>query len=139
MITRLAILAAVLLSGSAYADDYILVTSGSNASTKVTKSDLKEMMLGKQKAWKGGGIVHLVMQSDDSKSTEWVSSQIFGVGAKTLITKIRQEVFKGELAKPVMCANDNECLEQAKNIGGALTFVAVGTKLPEGVKPVTIQ
>jgi len=134
----LAAFAALLFSTAALADEYILVTSASNPTASVTKTELKEMILGKQKAWKQGSIVHLLLQNDESKSTDWVASQLFGVGVKTLITKIRQEVFKGELAKPVSCNSDADCLEQAKSIGGALTFVAAAAKLPEGVKAVPI-
>lgn len=136
---RIAIILVVALSSElAVADNFILVTSSKNPVAAVSKADLKEMCLGKKKQWDKGSIVQLLLQDEDSAALNWLASTIFDTSPKTLITKMRQEVFKGELQKPVRCASDAECADQAKALGGALTFVSAQMKLPDGTKAVAL-
>ena len=46
-----------------------------------------------------GGVAQLVMSPEDAETTRWLSEKV-GVSPKLLLTKIRQEVFKGEMLKP---------------------------------------
>lgn len=136
---RIAIILIVVLSAKlAAADSFVVITSSKNPVAAVSKAELKEMCLGKKKQWDKGGVVQLLMQDEDSPTVNWLASAIFDTSPKTLITKMRQEVFKGELQKPVRCNSDAECADQAKSIGGALTFVSAQAKLPEGTKAISL-
>jgi len=79
--------------------------------------------------------VQVVLGGQGSPDLGWLSTNVFDVGEVTLLTKIKQEVFKGEMKKPIACSGDEECLAKVKaNEGGiAIVTSVAASALPAGV------
>jgi ABC-type phosphate transport system substrate-binding protein len=122
-------------AGPAAAEGYVLVKNAKNDTPKVTKADVKSLATGRIKTWKNAGMVVMVLGPENSEGFKWLAEQVVGVSPKILITKIRQEVFKGEMIKPQTAASDDETFDRVRNTPGAVgTIKAESAKaLPAGV------
>jgi ABC-type phosphate transport system substrate-binding protein len=132
-------LLAFALSLPAAAAEMIVIRNNKAEEKKLTKAELKEMLTGKTKFWKNGKAVQVVLGGEGSADSQWVAATVFGVGESAMITKMKQEVFKGELRKVVSCSGDDECAAQVKASEGGVGVVSAGAKLPAGVEAVAIE
>jgi hypothetical protein len=145
---RLRVLIAALLltpvlvgARDARADDYLLVRNAKNPTTRLAQNELRDMAVGKKKVWPHGEVVQLVLGASASAELEWFATVIVGVPEKTFRARVRQEVFKGEMRKPIIAANDRDCLIAVAADPGALGVVSAASakKLPPEVVLVAVD
>ena len=115
--------------------DYVLIHNASTATPSVSRADLKAMALGKKKAWASGAPVQLVLSSVGTAPMRWFATLAAGISDETLVAKIKQEVFKGELRRPVIANTDRDCVNAVAGDPGALGVVSAeaARNLPAGV------
>lgn len=123
---------------SAAAADGMLVCNAKNSSTKLTHAQLRELVIGQAKQWPSGKMFQLVLGADDSGPLEWFAQTHFAVPAKTLLGKIRQEFFKGELRRPISATDDDDAIAKVNANEGSLAIVRAGAVLPKSVVAVTV-
>ena len=58
--------------------------------------------------------------------------------AKTLLAKVRQQVFKGEMQKPTWVNSDAECAQSVASTDGAIGVVMPGVAIPAGADTVEV-
>ena len=134
------LVAALLLGFSgAAAAEMVVIKNARTETAKITKSELKEFLTGKAKFWKNGKAVQVVLGGEGTPDSVWVAANVFGVGESAMITKMKQETFKGELRKPVACTSGDECAAAVKANEGGLGVVPSETKLPAGVEVLTVE
>ena len=133
----LAAAAALALPLASLADDFVLVRNAKTASDKVTAEEAKDMFLGKAKSWKKGGPVQVVLPAKGSPELAWLAG-LFGVPESTLLSKIKQEVFKGELRKPIDASDEGALLQAVGKTDGALGVASSSASLPAGVASVAL-
>ena len=138
-LSRALLLAALALSSAASAADMVVIKNSKVDTAKLSKSDLKEMLTGKTKFWKNGKSVQVVLGGEGTPESAWVAGFVFGVGESAMITKMKQETFKGELKKVVSCTGDDECAAGVKANEGGLGVVSAAAKLPAGVVVVEVN
>jgi hypothetical protein len=128
-------------ASAAVADEMVVIKNAKVGNAKLSKAELREVFTGKTKLWANGKVVQVALGGEGSPDLGWLAGSIFGVGESALITKIKQEVFKGEMKKPLSCAGDDECIAQVKgNEGGvAIVSAAAAGKLPAGVVVLSIE
>ncbi len=133
-------LCVVLCSGSALAEDCVVIRNASAKAAQVTKAELRGAFTGKVRAW-GGGTVVVVLQPETSPAFQWLAENIFAGSAKMLASKIRQEVFKGDMNKPTQVTSDAEVIEQVKQATGAVGVVCdeAAKSLPAQVVVVKVE
>jgi ABC-type phosphate transport system substrate-binding protein len=138
-VRRALILVLFLLCGSAFADDYSFVRNAANPTAQLSASEVKDLYTGKKKEWSNGAPVQLVLTGESSPELGWLASTFYGVSSRSLLSKIKQEVFKGEMAKPIMVESEAETIEKLKTAKGGIGIVsaAAAKALPSTV--VTIQ
>src|SRR3954467_13831072 len=73
---------------------FIVIKNAKNPTAKLSKDAVKGVFSGKTKNWSGGETIILVIGSEDSPAMQWLADSIFSVSAKTLLAKIKQDVFK---------------------------------------------
>lgn len=134
-------LLAVLLLGfsGAAAAEMVVIKNAKTEPAKITKTELKEFLTGKTKFWKNGKAVQVVLGGEGTPESAWVAGFVFGVGESAMITKMKQETFKGELRKPVACTSGDECAAAVKANEGGLGVVTSETKLPAGVEVLAVE
>ena len=135
MVRVMAMAMAVSTAGSAWADDFVLVRNASNPIDVLQPNDVKDVYTGKRKQWKNGGEVRVVLTGEDSPELIWLASTFFGVNTRALMSKIRQEVFKGEMNKPISSLKGQDTIEKIAANEGAIGVVSAATakSLPSSV------
>jgi hypothetical protein len=133
--------AVIVLAGAAYADDFVLVRNARNPITTLSRSQIKDMAVGKKKVWPHGVLVQMVLSPPGSPELEWFATSVIGAPEATFVARVRQEVFKGEMRKPVAAALEKERLDAVAADPGALAVVsaAAARRLPPEIAVVTIK
>ena len=119
----------------ALAEDFVLVKNAGITTDALTPQQVRALFLGETKTWDGGGAVQVVLPEGEEGVFKAFAAAIFRVPAGVLRGKQKQEVFKGELRKPLACSSDTACLELVKSTKGAVGVVSAeaAAHLPAGV------
>jgi hypothetical protein len=72
---------------------------------------------------------------------KWFAVFAAGISDDTLANKMKQEVFKGELRRPIVVTSDKSCVNAVANDPGGVGVVSAETakSLPEGVTVLAVQ
>jgi ABC-type phosphate transport system substrate-binding protein len=138
-------LAAVLTFGfsapsDAAADGFAVICTAKASPPRLSGAELRALYTGRIKTL-GGAVVVVVVRPDDDAPFIEFAEHVFGVPAKTLLTKIKQEVFKGEMARPLKAASDSEVVNQVASMPGTIGIVSANASihLPKTVIAVAIE
>lgn len=123
-IQSLALCVALLAPGLATAADFVIVRNAGNPTVALTRDELKKMLMGQMKNWTKDGPVQVVLRPKGSPEMKWLSETVFGVNEDILRTKIGQEVFKGELRKPIEAASVADGIAVVQGNAGAFIIMA---------------
>jgi hypothetical protein len=137
--TRLALLLsfALLLAGPARADDFMVVRNAKSGGGTMTKADLRGAFTGKVRSF-GSNPVVVVLQSEAAPAFQWLADSIFGVAPKMLNSKIKQEVFKGDMSKPVSAETDAEVIAKIKESPGGIGVVSAAAAKDPALAVITV-
>lgn len=128
---------AVMLVGAVARPEptFILIRNTSNQAEPLTRAQLKEMGTGRKKTWPHGPPVQLVLTRPSTPEVEWFATTIMGLSAETWLARIREQVFKGEMRRPLTVASEQDVLAAVAAEVGALGVVraARAKDLPAGV------
>jgi len=121
--------------------EFVLIHNVKTGQTSVTKSELKDMSIGRRKTWSSGAPVQLVLQAVGTPEMKWFAVFAAGISDDTLASKMKQEVFKGELRRPITVTSDKSCVNAVANDPGGMGVVSAETakSLPEGVAVLAVQ
>jgi hypothetical protein len=131
------VVAATIAGGTstyAAADGFVMICNARAATRSLSRADVRALYTGKAKTL-GGNAVVVVIRGDDDPSFAQFVDQVFGVATKTLLSKIKQEVFKGEMTKPVKAATDDEVIQ---NVGASPGMLGVVSAQGAGHLPSTV-
>ena len=142
VILGLALLVAVTLAAapaSAAADGFVLICNAKATTRALSRADVRSLYTGKAKTLAGAAVVVVIKAEDDVPFTRF-ADQIFGVPTRTLLSKIKQEVFKGEMTKPVKATSDDEVIQNVSASTGTIGIVSVegARHLPSTVNAIAI-
>jgi hypothetical protein len=127
------VLAIVSAPRDAWGGDYVLIDNAKSGVTQLSKRDVRSLFVGETKTL-GGSVAQAVISPPDSGEFAFLSS-LYGLAPRELIAKIRQEVFRGEMRRPIVCQNPGECIAAVARNDGGICFVpsAAAASLPAGV------
>ena len=116
-----------------WGDDFVLIRNASCNVTSVSRDLLFKLYTGQEKLF-GGAAAQTVIGEERSPELAWLAS-LFDMRAKDLLTRIKQEVFRGEMRRPIVAKSPAEATAAVQNNVGALSpLVASAAKpLPAGV------
>ncbi|HET7503834.1 MAG TPA: hypothetical protein VFK02_22590 [Kofleriaceae bacterium] len=142
--TKLLVLfVALVLAGEstprAAADGFVLIGNAKANAKTLSRAEVKALYTGKSKTLGGSAVIVVVRPESDAPFTQFVD-QVFGIPTKTLLSKIQQEVFKGEMTKPLKAASDDEVIQHVGAAAGNLGVVSAAGAghLPSTVAVITI-
>jgi hypothetical protein len=131
---------AVLLLGAVARPEpaFILVRNTSNQAESLSRGQLKDMATGRKKTWPHGPPVQLVLTRPGTPELGWFASTIVGLPGETWLARVREQVFKGEMRRPLTVASEQDVLTAVAAEVGALGAVraALARSLPAGVSVV---
>ena len=143
-----ALLAIVVVGGASFgaavaAEEFVLIRNAKNPVTNLTRAEVKDMAVGKKKVWPQGQntVVQMVWGPAGSPELGWFATAVVGAPEATLMAKVRQEVFKGEMRKPIVAAAESDCLEAVASDAGGLGVVRASATdhLPPTVAVVAVR
>jgi ABC-type phosphate transport system substrate-binding protein len=126
-------------SSRAAADGFVLIGNAQTKTASLPKAEIKALYTGKSKTLGGSAVVVVVRPEADAAFTQFVD-QVFGIPTKTLLSKIQQEVFKGEMTKPFKATSDDEVVQQVGASPGTIGVVSAegAGHLPKTVTVIAI-
>jgi hypothetical protein len=136
----LLVLLGLSLPTPALADDYVVIHNARAGAAPLSRTDLRGLFTGKLRAVASGAVV-VVLPPDTAPAYQWLADAIFGVSSKLLASKIKQEVFKGDMNRPLLGASDAEVIAQVKEAPGGFGVVstAAAQSLPPQVTVVKVE
>jgi hypothetical protein len=114
-------LALTLGPKAAWAADYVLIRNAQMPTSTVSASEVRQLFIGEIRQW-GGSVAQPVSASD-------------------LLTRIKQEVFRGNMKRPVVARTTEECIAAVARVAGAIGVVdaEAAKALPAGVLLLTVK
>jgi hypothetical protein len=106
-------------ASSARAGSYVLVRNASNPTARVTRAEVKHLFTGITKVW-GGSVVQPVLGEEGSGELAWLAAQIFEATPREVLTRIKQEIFRGEMKRPIIAKSAAECLAAVGKYRGGI-------------------
>jgi hypothetical protein len=131
--------AALLSPSLGRADDFVLVRNTSNEQAAIRKDELFKIFTGETKQI-GGWVAQTVIGKEDSGELQWLSG-LFDLRPKDLLARIKQQVFSGEMRRPIVARTQEEAIAAVQSNRGGLAVVAASAvaTLPHGVAVLALQ
>lgn len=137
--TLFASLASLLVVTHADADaGFVLVVNKANPVASLTPSTLKRLCTGVTKTWDGGSVVQLGIIAADTPETKFLATTL-DTTPREMLSLIQQQIFKGELRRPVALRSSAECVALAASNPGAICVAAAGTPIAAGARAVPLK
>jgi hypothetical protein len=118
-----------------------MIRNSRNGNTSLKRAQIKEMATGKRRTWPRGPVVVLVLPRAGTPELSWFARSVVGMPEDALLARIREQVFKGEMRKPLTAGSDQDVLTAVAADPGALGVVHEATtrKLPDGVAILSVN
>ncbi len=135
-------LALYLLSTAAPAgatdDGFFVLCHASNPIAQLAPADLKKALTGGTRQWTNGAVVQVGLPSSETAELRFVADAV-GLSAQELLSRVQQQVFKGEMKRPIVVRSSAECAALVRSNVGAFCVAAKGTALTPDVKPIPVR
>ena len=141
LVLALAILGCGLLhtrSNASAAGGFVVMVHKSNEVTALSRGELKKVITGGTKQWKSGAAVQLGIIASEAPETQHLSALV-EMTPKELLARIQEQVFKGEMRRPVMLHSSAECVAFARANPGAICVCSAAISMPPEAHPVTVR
>ena len=123
-----------MLGATARAEDYVLIRNAKSPSNALSKADVRAIYTGKTKMF-GNDVATVIVPTDDTPAFAAFCDRVFDTTTKTLLSKIKQEVFKGDMTRPLKAAADMDVIHFVSATAGTIGVIAASAakSLPAGV------
>ncbi len=120
---------------------FVVVKNAKNPTPALSVADAKGVFSGRTKTWANGEPIVLVIGSEDSPAMHWLADHVFHVPAKTVLAKIKQDVFHGDVLHPLSADDDAKTVTRILSGAGVVGLVSEATAhtLPAGVVAVPLR
>ena len=83
----------------------------------------------------------LVIGNEDSAAMQWLADAIFGVSTKTFLAKIKQDVFKGDVPRPLSANDDAATIKRVQSGAGVVGLIseAAAKSLPPELAVIAVD
>jgi ABC-type phosphate transport system substrate-binding protein len=135
----LAIVAAASMPLPADPARYVLIRSAKNPTSRTSSELVKAIYSGRTTTWPNGDPLVVVIGAEDSAAMVWLAGTMFEVSAKTLLIRIKQQVFRGEMPRPIIADDDAATIAAVQRGPGVIGFVTTAAALPRDVATIAIE
>lgn len=140
LLAGLALFGAALLAHEDAAADggFVVVVNKGNDTAQLNRSELKKLVTGGTKQWKNGSAVQVGLIVTEAPETQHLSSLV-DLSPKELLSRIQEQVFKGEMKRPIVLRSSAECVAFARGNPGAICVASAQTPLAPEVHAVAVR
>ena len=133
LLLALVLCASLALPAAARAQGFVVVVNAASPAATLSKSDVSNAFL------KKGGKFTAVDQDKSSKTRDAFTKAVHGRPVSAIGSYWQQQIFAGKDVPPAEKGSDADVLAFVKSTPNGIGYVAAGTELGAGVKPVTVQ
>jgi hypothetical protein len=133
-ILALVVMVACSLGGSqaSQTGDISIVVNSSNPVNDVSLSDLRNMLMGDRRFWKGNVRIKLILREPGTRDRDAVLVLLLRMDNKAFAAQWRAKVFRGEASEePLSVASTSQVEQYLLENPGAITFTAGKIKAPK--------
>ena len=135
LLTALALLG---LEQPARAGAFVIVVNKANSLSSISSGDLKKAFTGGTKQWASGAVVQVGLIPSDAPETAYLSS-LMSMTPRELIARIQEQVFKGEMRRPVVLKSSQDCVAFARANPGGVCVATAGQAIPPEANVIALQ
>jgi hypothetical protein len=99
--------------------EHVLVLSGQNPVPELSAAELKRLFTGGTKQWSSGAVVQVALVPTQVPETVSLAS-LLDTTPSELIGRIQQQVFRGEMRRPVVLRSAVQCVAFAGQTPGGI-------------------
>ncbi|HEY4011989.1 MAG TPA: hypothetical protein VGM06_01515 [Polyangiaceae bacterium] len=119
--------------------EFVLLVNQANPVTSISHQALKKAATGGTKQWDAGAVVQLgVIPSPDAPETQFLA-ELIDLAPRELLSRVQNQVFKGEMRRPVPLRSSMDCAALAGSNPGAICVCSAGTAVPASAHVLTIN
>lgn len=134
----LALLVRPVLPDARADEGVVLLVNVANPVTTLGPVELRRAFTGGIKQWSHGAVVQVGLSGTDTPELRFVASRL-DMTPRELVSRVQEQVFKGEMRRPLMLRSSGECVGLARSNPGALCAAVRPASLPPEVKAVTLR
>ena len=116
----------------------MVLVNKANDVKSLTAADVKKVFTGGTKQWGSGAVVQVGIIASEAPETVYLAT-LFDMTPRALLQRLQEQVFKGEMRRPVVLRSSSDCVGLARSNPGAVCIAAAGAALPPEVKAVSVQ
>jgi hypothetical protein len=116
----------------------VVIVNSANPVSTMRREQVARMFLREVPAWSNGEEILPVDQLERSPSRITFAREVQGQTVSSLKTYWQQRIFSGNESPPPERVSDSDVLTYVRSNAGAIGYVAEGTDLGTGVKPIVI-
>ncbi len=117
---------------------FVIVVNPANGVTSLSRSELKRLVTGGIKQWDSGAVVQLGVIPSDAPETQYLSS-LLDMTPHELVARLQEQVFKGEIRRPVTLRSSADCVAYGRSNPGALCVASDGEPGLAGLHVVAVH
>lgn len=120
------------------ADEIVFITNQNNSISKITKHELLEYFMKKDRTWPDGTAVRFFDHRDDNKSREIFLKKFVGKTSREIeLYWIGEKIYTGHIA-PIQITSDSMMVRMVARFPGGVGYVSKKYKLPKNIKRLEI-
>ena len=133
ILSSVLVVVAMTSTAPASADDFVVVHNRSVELPSTSPEALRKIFTGRTKQWSSGSAVQVALIAGESPETAFLA-RIVGVDrVSDLLASIQQQVFRGEMRRPVVIRSSEQCVSAARSNPGLVCIARAGLPLPAEV------
>jgi hypothetical protein len=126
------------LPNAGAAGGFVIVVNAANPLSSLSRSDVKGALTGRTKQWASGAVVQLGIIPADVAETQYLAGLV-DLTPRELLAHIQEQIFKGELRRPVTLHSSAECVAFARSSPGAICAASDSVPLTPEVRAVVVH
>ena len=137
----LAVAAALLVSletGTRAGDSFVVLVHRGNVVTSLSRSELKRIVTGGTRQWESGAAVQLGIIPAPVPETSSLGTLV-DLTVRDLLARLQEQVFNGEIRRPVVLRSSTDCVALARSNPGAICVASSTFSGSPDVQVVTIR
>jgi ABC-type phosphate transport system substrate-binding protein len=128
----------LMLAHRSDADGFVVLVNSANPTASLSRSELKKAVTGGTKQWSNGAVVQLGVIPGDAPETQYLGS-LTDMSSRELLSRIQEQVFKGEMRRPVAMHSSADCIALVRASPGAICVASASAGVPAEAHAVAIQ
>jgi hypothetical protein len=128
----------LLSARQVWAEEFSVIVNRGNGVASLSTSDLKKLFSGGIKQWDSGAVVQVGVNVGEAPESVYLAA-LLGITLRELLQRMQEQVFKGEMRRPVVLRSSLDCMALARANLGTVCVASSMTPVPPEARAVPIR